>query len=139
MIQAAKIIGTGIVGNLDVFIVFILVVLYLFIYLYYFPAYVSQDFGDNMVARLSACPHGIVIIAACTICTNMAHHFSTIANCTHSWNKLNYDANMVKNGSCDFAGDGSSHILHHAVTQLGDIAYYCSSCHAISCFNCVTG
>lgn len=139
MIQAAKIIGTGILGNLYVVTAFILVVLYLFIYLYYFPTCVSQDFGDKMVARLSACPHGIAIIAACAVCTNLAHHFSAIANCTHSWSKLNYDANLVKNGSCDIAGNSSSHILHHAVSQLGDVAYYCSSCHAVSCFSCVTG
>ena len=139
MIQAAKIIGTGFLGYFEFIVTFILVGLYLFIYLYYPPTYVSQRFSDRMVARLSACPHGMAIIAACAICSNLAHHFSTIGNCTHSWSKLNYDANMVKNGTCDFAGNSSSHIFHHAVSQIGDVAYYCSSCHAISCFNCVTG
>ena len=138
MIQAAKIIGTGITDYPEFFITFLLVDLY-FIYLYYPLAHVSEEFKNRMAVRLSSCSHGMATIAACAICTNLAHHFSTIAKCTHSWGQLNYDANMVRNGACDFAGQGSSHILHHAVNQMGDIAYYCSSCHAISCMSCVTG
>ena len=139
MIQTAKIIGTGITDYPEFFITFLLVDLYLFIYLYYPLAHVSEEFKNRMAVRLSSCSHGMATIAACAICTNLAHHFSTIAKCTHSWGQLNYDANMVRNGACDFAGQGSSHILHHAVNQMGDIAYYCSSCHAISCMSCVTG
>ena len=84
MIQAAKIIGTGITDYPEFFITFLLVDLYLFIYLYYPLAHVSEEFKNRMVVRLSSCSHGMATIAACAICTNLAHHFSTIAKCTHS-------------------------------------------------------
>jgi len=44
MIQAAKIIGTGITDYPEFFITFLLVDLYLFIYLYYPLAHVSVEF-----------------------------------------------------------------------------------------------
>ena len=90
-----------------------------------------------MEAYVSSCPHGFAAVALCAICTNLGKHFITISNCSHSWSKLNYDGKFVQYASCDLAGDGSAHILHHALTHMGDVAYYCSSCHAIACAGCV--
>jgi len=96
-----------------------------------------------MTPLLSACPHGLATIALCGVCSSMAQHLSIISLCTHKWSKLNYDQNFVRNGNCDLAGsggvDGSGawDSIHQAVNNMGEIAYYCSHCHAISCASCV--
>lgn len=98
---------------------------------------------SNMSASLSACPHGIATLALCSVCSSMAQHFSIISQCTHKWSKLNYDLHFVRNANCDFAGSGGMNgwgafdSIHQAVNNMGEIAYYCSQCHAISCVNCI--
>ena len=114
-------------GLLLIFIIFT------FIYFYYPSPGLTESFKNNLSARLSTCPHGLASIAVCAVCSSLGNHLSTIAKCTHNWSQLNYDEKLVQTASCDIAGKGASDTLHHVVNQMGDIAYYCSSCHAISC------
>ena len=137
MIQAANLFVTNYLGYPAFLITLSVVILFIFIYFYYPSPGVTENFKNRMTVRLATCQHGLASIAACAVCTNLGNHFSTIANCSHSWSKLNYDNKLVQTASCDFAGKGASQILHHVVNDMGDVAYYCSNCPSISCAGCV--
>jgi len=123
-----------------------IIFIFLALFLHLVPVYYNTEHIvnlSNMTPLLSACPHGLTTIAMCSVCSSMAQHLPIISQCTHNWSKLNYDAKFVRNGNCDLAGSGGINgsgvwdSIHQAVNTMGDIAYFCSECHAISCVNCV--
>ena len=148
MIQAA-ILGTGLattwliglwVGiGVEFCLVISFLIVFIFIYLNYPAVGLSTYFNNKMVGYVAGCPHGFTQVALCSICVNLGKHLVTIGNCSHNWKKLNYDEKLVGSVTCDMAGDGAANNFHNVVDTLGQIAYHCANCHAVACFNCITG